>query len=98
MARNITLAIEADVLEKVKIVAAQEKTTVNAMVRRFLTEQARKIDLPERRKAAVERLLELSRNSKGKMAAGWKFDRESLYAERLSRHERPALRGRGTDE
>lgn len=98
MTKNITLAVEDEVLEKVKILAAQEKTTVNAMVRSFLSEQARKLDILERRRAAVQRLLELSRNSRGRMEAGWKLDRESLHAERLSRHEHSSLRGGGRGE
>jgi hypothetical protein len=98
MTKNITLSVEDAVLEKVKIVAAQEKTTVNAMVRGFLAEQARKLEVPERRRVAVERLLELSRSSEGRIKAGWKFDRESLYAERLSRHEHSPLRSGGAEE
>lgn len=34
--RNITLAIEDDVLEEARVLAAENRTTVNAMVRDFL--------------------------------------------------------------
>lgn len=91
--KNITLAVDEAVLEKVKIVAAQERTTVNAMVRKFLEEKAKGSDVAARRRAAIERMLELSRNSKVQLPEGWKFNREELYAERLSRFERRALRG-----
>ena len=38
--KNITLAIDEEVLDKVRIVAAEKKTTVNALVREFLTDLA----------------------------------------------------------
>ena len=33
--KNITLAIDEEILDKVRIVAAEKRTTVNAMVRNF---------------------------------------------------------------
>ena len=97
MAKNITLAVADDVLEKVRLLAAQEKTTVNALVRGFLESKARESDVGERRRSAIVRLLDMSRNSSAAMQAGWTFDREDLYAERVSRHEHPSLRGGGSD-
>ena len=38
--KNITLAIEDEVLDKVRVVAAEKRTTVNALVREYLTEIA----------------------------------------------------------
>ena len=38
--KNITLAIEDEVLDKVRVVAAEKRTTVNALVREYLTELA----------------------------------------------------------
>ena len=38
--KNITLAIDDEVLDKVRVVAARKRMTVNAMVRDFLTEIA----------------------------------------------------------
>ena len=93
--KNITLAVDEAVLEKVRIVAAQERTTVNAMVRRFLEEKAKGSDVAARRRAAIERILELSRTAESNMQAGWKFNRDEIYAERLSRFERPAVRRGG---
>jgi predicted nucleic acid-binding protein len=40
MNKNITFAIDEEVLDRVRVIAAQQKTTVNAMVRAFLTETA----------------------------------------------------------
>ena len=38
--KNITLAVEDEILDRARIVAAERRTTVNAMVRDFLTEIA----------------------------------------------------------
>lgn len=76
--KNITLAIDENVLDKVRVIAAQEKTTVNAMVRQYLTDLAARDDKRER---ARRELLELARDSKGRMRPGVRFDRESTYDE-----------------
>ena len=36
MAKNITLAIDEDLLDKVRVLAAMRRTSVNAMIREFL--------------------------------------------------------------
>jgi hypothetical protein len=74
--KNITLAIADDVLEKVRVVAAQRKTTVNAMVRDFLIELS---TADERRERARTELLELMRTSKGRLRADYEFDREESH-------------------
>ncbi len=38
--KNITLAIEDEVLDKVRVVAAEKRTTVNALVRDYLNDLA----------------------------------------------------------
>jgi Family of unknown function (DUF6364) len=74
--KNVTLAIDEDVLDKVRIVAAKKKTTVNALVREFLADLAnRDEELAEARK----QLLLLMDASKGQMAPDWKFDREETH-------------------
>ena len=98
MSKNITLSVDEAVLEKVRLVAAEQKTTVNAMVRAFLERKARESEIGKRRRDAVNRLLALSRNSTASMAKDWTFNREELYAERLSGHEHSDLRGGGTKE
>ncbi|MAI91276.1 MAG: hypothetical protein CMK05_12380 [Ponticaulis sp.] len=60
--KNITLAIDEDLLDKVRVIAALEKTTVNALVRDFLSETARKKD---RTLKVRQRLVTRSRNSSG---------------------------------
>jgi hypothetical protein len=74
--KKVTLSIDAKVLEKVRIVAAQRRTTVTAMVRDFLTEIAGR---DERQAEARKQLLRLMNESKGRMAPGWKFDREETH-------------------
>ncbi len=74
--KNITLAIDDKILNKVRIVAAHKRTTVNAMVRNFLAEVAgRDEQLAETRK----QLLHLMDTSEGQMAPDWKFDREETH-------------------
>jgi hypothetical protein len=59
--KNITLAIDEDVLDRVRIVAAEQKTTVNALVREFLADLASRDErLAEARKQRL-RLMETSR-------------------------------------
>lgn len=74
--KNITLAIEEEVLDKVRIVAAEKKTTVNALVREFLADLAGR---DERLAEARKQLLRLMDTSKGRMAPDWKFDREETH-------------------
>ena len=74
--KNITLAIEDEVLDKVRIVAAEKKTTVNALVREFLTDLASR---DERLAEARRQLLRLMDTSEGRMAPDWKFDREETH-------------------
>jgi hypothetical protein len=73
--KNITLSIDDRVLAAVKQVAARQSTTVNAMVREYLTRLATQED---RQKRARQRLLELSDTSEGRMG-DQKWERERLY-------------------
>jgi len=74
--KNITLAIEDEVLDKVRVVAAQKRTTVNALVREFLTELAGR---EEEIANARRELLELMETSEGRMGPDWKFSREDSH-------------------
>jgi hypothetical protein len=40
MTKNITLAVEEEVLDRVRVVAAERKTTVNGLVRAYLEQVA----------------------------------------------------------
>ena len=74
--KNITLAIEDEVLDRARLVAAEKKTTVNAMVREFLSEVGKRED---RVAAARRELLHLMDTSEGRMAPGWTFDRDEAH-------------------
>ena len=74
--KNITLAIEDEVLDRVRIVAAEKKTTVNALVREFLADLAGR---DERLAEARKQLLRLMDTSEGRMAPDWEFDREETH-------------------
>ncbi len=59
--KNITLSIDEDVLKAVRRQAAERDTTVNALVREYLTNLANE---DKRLEEARARILELSRKSK----------------------------------
>jgi plasmid stability protein len=93
MTRNITLAIDDTVLETVRIVAAEEKTTVNAMVRDYLTNVAKQRGRREEARAAFR---ELAERSEARLGPDYVWNREDIYADRVfPRHERADLRGDG---
>ena len=74
--KNITLAIDEEVLDKVREIAVQKRTTVNAMVRDFLAEIAGR---DAKVAKARQELLRLMDESKGDMGPDWKFNREETY-------------------
>jgi uncharacterized protein DUF6364 len=90
--KNITLAIDEKVLREVRRYAAEHDTTVNALVRDYLTEVAGRED---RAAKARRRLVELSEKSEGRMGS-WKWNREDIYEDRMfPRHQHSGLRGFG---
>ena len=74
--KNITLAIDDEVLDKARVIAAEQKTTINALVRQFLSELAGRDD---RRAQARLELLRLMEESKARMVPGATFEREQTY-------------------
>jgi hypothetical protein len=74
--KTITLAIDEVVLERARLVAVEQKTTINAMVREFLAGVAGR---DERLERGREGLRELMRNSKGRMRPDFKFNREETH-------------------
>ena len=81
--KNITLAIDEAVLAKVRQIAATKETTVNALVRDYLTRLA---DQDDRAAKARQGLVELSRRSTWDPGPDWKWSREDTY-------DRASLRG-----
>jgi hypothetical protein len=88
--KNVTLAVEEDVLAAVRKYAAARNTTVNGLVREYLTRLASQED---RAAKARTRLKELAAESTMDLGS-WKWNREELYDRGvLSGHEHSALRG-----
>jgi hypothetical protein len=88
MARNLTIMVDDDLLAQYRLLAAQRKTSVNALLRKHMEEA---IGAGERRKKAIERMIELSRASSerdegrkpgGQPTENWHLSREDTYAER----------------
>lgn len=88
--KNITLAVDDEVLEKVRIYAVEHKTTVNAIVRQHLERIAGEND---KRAEARRQLRRLAEASTGGLNPDYVWNREELYDRPvLRRHERPRLR------
>ncbi len=64
MAKNITLAIDEELLEKVRVLAAMKRTSVNELVRGFLT---RLVEEESAYDEVTEGLLSLCREAEGDM-------------------------------
>ena len=62
--KNITLSVDEDVLRNVRRQAAEQNTTVNALVREYLTNLAQQED---RVNLARKKLAELSAQSQGQL-------------------------------
>ncbi len=91
--KNLTLAIDDHLLDEVREIAARRRTTVNALVRDYLTQVASE---EGRIAQARKELRELMDNSTARLGPGYKWNREELYADRMfPRHQRPPLRGDG---
>jgi hypothetical protein len=73
--KNITLAIDEALLDEVRVVAAKRGTTVNAMVRDYLTSVASLEDRQDRARRRIRELAEKSTAEVGPVT--WK--REDLY-------------------
>ncbi len=93
MAKNITLAIDENVLDEVREIAARRRTTVNALVRDYLTAiAAEESRIAEARKG----LKELMSKSTARMGPDYVWNREEIYEDRLlPRHQRSDLRSDG---
>jgi len=74
--RNLTLAIDEDLLDKVRVLAAMKRTSVNEMVRGFLT---RLVEQEVEHDEATQELLKLIDESEGDMG-DWRFSREETYS------------------
>ena len=96
--KNITLAVDEKSLKAARIYAAENDTTVNALVREFLAsfERVRGESSEAEREKARRELVQLSERSTGRLGPNWKWNRADLYdRQSLHRHEYPPVRGDG---
>lgn len=97
--KNITLAVDDDVLKQARIYAAEHETSINNLVRDFLarlaTEKQSAADQEARAAKARRELAELSRTSTGRLGPNWKWNRHEIYSDRLSGYERAGVRSDG---
>ncbi len=66
MTKNLTLAIDEDLLQKVRVLAALKRTSVNELVREYLQ---RLVEQEQARDEAREELLRLMDSSEGRLGA-----------------------------
>ncbi len=85
MLKNITLTVDEGLLARFRLLAAEQRTSVNALVRKHMEDAT---GLAAKRADALSRLAELSRRSEAFDEAhpvhdetqAAKFDRASVYA------------------
>jgi plasmid stability protein len=77
--RNVTFNLPSELMRQAKIYAAQNDTTVNALVRDLLQE---KISAAARAKAATQRFLHLAENGPYSPVDPIAIRREELYERR----------------
>jgi hypothetical protein len=76
MIKNITLAVDSELLERFRLHAAQRKTSVNALLRRHMEES---VGMEERRRNAIAQMLKLGRKTSARIdMSNW--DRAASYA------------------
>lgn len=85
MAKNITLAIDEDLLDKVRVLAAIRRTSVNEMVRQFLEREVKREAEQAGRAEVWGRVFEAADNNverrERRKVGGAIFDREEFYEE-----------------
>lgn len=76
MTKNLTLAIDEELLERFRLHAAERKTSVNALLRKHMEDT---LGLEERRRAAISKMLDLGRKTTSRIDMS-EWDREASYA------------------
>lgn len=99
--KNVTLAIDEELLGKARSLAERRKTTLNAMIRSLVEHEVEQEDRIAWAKAGIRRLIEEKQLKDDGNAPPFVWNRDEIYAERedrmLSRLERPPLRGFGEE-
>ncbi|MEQ8403851.1 MAG: DUF6364 family protein [Oceanicaulis sp.] len=76
MTKNLTLAIDEDLLDRARVVAAMKRTSVNAMIREYLE---RVVQAEREADAVTQELLKLSREESWDMG-DWRPSRDETYS------------------
>ena len=76
MARNITLAVDEEVVARARAIAARKNTTVNEIVRKHLEQLVRSED---RLEDALKELRAMSERTPARLGRKYKFDRDAAY-------------------
>lgn len=81
VAKNITLAVDEDVLARFRVLAAEKRTSVNALIRAFMEDST---GLAERRREARAWMAAKGQanmaNDDRDSAGGWRWNREDCYS------------------
>ena len=85
--KNITLAVDEDILDRVRVIAAERKTTVNGLVREYLEKIASEQD---RIAEARRRLVQLAERSQARLGPNYRFNRDESYEERMFPRHTPS--------
>jgi predicted transcriptional regulator len=85
MPKNITLAIDEDLLDKVRVLAAMKRTSVNEMVRQFLEREVERETTQATRAEVWVRVFEGADQGaprrKMRLSGEIAFDRDAFYEE-----------------
>lgn len=83
---NLTLSVDDDLVEKAREVAANQGTSLQALVRKYIESLAGQPSGAELVRRMEENWREAERElKKNPPPKKWKFNREEIYAERLDR-------------
>ncbi len=99
--KNVTLAMDEELLSRARSLAERRHTTLNAMVRGLLAAEVEQDDRIAWAREGMRKLIEEKQLKDDGKAQPFTWNRDEIYAERedrmLSRLERPPLRGFGEE-
>lgn len=75
MMKNITLSADEDLIASVRVYAQAHGTTLNDLIRNYLTQITGPLD----REAAADAFVKLAREQSGRSEEGWRFNREEIH-------------------
>jgi hypothetical protein len=80
---NVTLSVSDEVVERVRELARQQGTSLNALVRKYLESLA-----GVRSGDELAGQFDMMWRERSGHSGGWRFNREELYEERIDREQR----------